>query len=141
MRTARWGLPLAIAVIALAIAAIFGAVAPSEAQPDGAAPELPCVVAGECLDVTSIPEVCAPEKVQTGTRCTMTLEGDELKMTAAERAEFLNFIREDMRKQRERGFATPASTTGCPPVVEDPKNPPHGCTPPRTDGWRPPGHR
>jgi len=66
----------------------------------------------------------------------MLLEGEELKWDAAERAQFVDWMREQAKRDREDEAAgiAPVNDTGCPAVVDDPKNPPPGCTPPE-EGW------
>jgi hypothetical protein len=100
----------------------------------------PCVVENgpsDCLDISSIPELCSAGYDEQGRpTCLMGLEGEEPTWNAAERAQFLDGMAEETRRQRleeEAGRPFP-SLTGCPAVIDDSDNPPPGCTPP-VAGW------
>ena len=99
----------------------------------------PCAVENGpsgCLDISSSLELCSTGYDEHGRpTCIMGLEGEEPTWNAAERAQFLDWMDEESRRQRleeEAGRPFP-SLTGC-PAVGDPDNPKPGCTPPVV-GW------
>lgn len=108
----------------------------------------PCVVENGpsgCLDISSSLELCSTGYDEHGRpTCTMGLEGEEPTWSAAERAQFLDWMAEESRRQRleeEAGRPFP-NLTGC-AAIGNPDNPTLGCTPPvpgHPDGKPPTPH-